>query len=190
MSANEFIEHYGYLALFVGVFFEGETVLIAASFAAHQGYLDVSWVILIAFFGAVAGDEFYFFLGRFKGRTFLRKHPSWTERIMKVQHLLEHYHRLIILGFRFLYGLRSVTPFALGVMSDVKISQFIVLNLIGAFVWSVVMGLFGFLFGVLLDALIFNVRKVEHHVMLAIIILWGLGWVWYFFLKRRRLRKA
>ena len=75
-------------------------------------------------------------------------------------------------------------------MSDVKISQFIVLNLIGAFVWSVVMGLFGFLFGVLLDALIFNVRKVEHHVMLAIIILWGLGWVWYFFLKRRRLRKA
>lgn len=185
MSADAFIQHYGYLALFIGVFFEGETVLIAASFAAHQGYLDVPWVILTAFLGAVAGDECYFFLGRFKGRVFLGKHPSWQVRVGKVQRLLERYHRLIILGFRFLYGLRTVTPFALGMMSDVKISQFVTLNLIGAFVWSVVMGLFGFLFGVVFDALIADVKRAEHFVMLAIIIVWVLGWTWYFIRSRR-----
>jgi membrane protein DedA with SNARE-associated domain len=189
MSAGAFIQHYGYLAVFIGVFFEGETVLIAASFAAHEGYLDVPWVILTAFLGAIAGDEFYFFLGRFKGRVFLAKHPSWQVRVGKVQRLLERYHRLIILGFRFLYGLRTVTPFALGMMSDIKVSQFVALNLVGAFVWSVVMGLFGFLFGVVLDAMITNIRRVEHHIMLAIILVWVLGWTWYF-IRKKRLKKV
>ncbi|MGA3174569.1 MAG: DedA family protein [Syntrophorhabdales bacterium] len=187
MSAETFIAHYGYLALFIGVFFEGETILIAASFAAHQGYMDTHWVIMTAFLGAVSGDEFYFFLGRLKGKTFLRSRPLWQVRVVKVQNLLERYHRLIIVSFRFLYGLRSVTPFAIG-MSDVKVSQFVFLNIIGAFAWSVIVGLFGFLFGTVLENLLRDIRKFDRPVMLTILILWMLGWLGYF-LRRQRLKR-
>ena len=42
MTLTALIASYGYYALFVGTFLEGETVLIAAGFAAHRGILDLS----------------------------------------------------------------------------------------------------------------------------------------------------
>ena len=46
---ESFIEHYGYLAILVGTFLEGETILILGGVAAQRGYLDLHWVILAAF---------------------------------------------------------------------------------------------------------------------------------------------
>lgn len=42
MTLTALIASYGCYALFVGTFLEGETVLIAAGFAAHRGILDLS----------------------------------------------------------------------------------------------------------------------------------------------------
>ncbi len=187
MSVNAIIAQYGYLALFVGVFFEGETVLVVASFAAHQGYLKLQWVILTAFLGSFAGDEFYFFLGRLKGRAYLRNRPLWQLRVAKVQGLLERYHRLIIVGFRFLSGLRTVIPLSLG-MSEVKVSHFIFLNILGALTWSLVIGLSGFLFGAALDVLLKDIRRYEWYIMAAILIVGVLIWTMYCF-KKRKLRR-
>ena len=58
------IQTHGYWVIFLGTFVEGETFLILGRFAAHRGYLHLDWVILIAFFGSLAGDNFFFFLGR------------------------------------------------------------------------------------------------------------------------------
>ncbi len=187
MSPEEMISRYGYLALFAGVVFEGEAVVIAASYAAHQGYLDPYWVILVTFVGSIIGDESYFFLGRFKGRSYLAKRPLWQLRVQKVQNLLERYHRWVVVGFRFLYGLRSVTPFALG-MSNVKTTHFIVLNLIGAFVWSVVMGAFGFVIGEVAKAVVADVREYDRWVLCTILVAGALAWLRYY-LKKRRLRR-
>jgi len=187
MSIDAIIAQYGYLALFVGVFFEGETILIAASFAAHQGYLKLQWVILTAFLGAIAGDESYFFLGRVKGRAYLRNRPLWQLRVVKVQALIERYHRLIIVGFRFLSGLRTVIPLALG-MSDVRVSHFIFFNIIGALTWSLVIGLSGFLLGAALNVLQTDIRRYEWYIMLAILVVGVLIWTMHYF-KKRKLRK-
>jgi membrane protein DedA with SNARE-associated domain len=75
ISAGYLIAQYGYLVLFFGALVEGETILIAAAFAAHRGYLFLPWVVLIAFAGSFAGDQFCFFLGRKKGRIFCRNGP-------------------------------------------------------------------------------------------------------------------
>ena len=37
---EHYIETYGYLAVMIGTFLEGETILVLAGFAAHQGYLQ------------------------------------------------------------------------------------------------------------------------------------------------------
>jgi membrane protein DedA with SNARE-associated domain len=187
MSPEEMISRYGYFALFAGVAFEGEAIVIAASYAAHQGYLDPYWVIIVSFLGSILGDESYFFLGRFKGRAYLAKRPLWQLRVQKVQGLLERYHRWVVVGFRFLYGLRSVTPFALG-MSNVKTAHFVVLNLIGAFVWSVVMGAFGFLIADIVKAVVSDVREYDRWVLCAILVAGALVWLRYY-LKKRRLRR-
>jgi membrane protein DedA with SNARE-associated domain len=45
------ISAYGYYAVEAGTFFEGETVLVLAGFAAHRGYLELPLVIACAFAG-------------------------------------------------------------------------------------------------------------------------------------------
>lgn len=40
MTLSQWLSHYGYRAVFIGGILEGETILILAGFAAHQGYLS------------------------------------------------------------------------------------------------------------------------------------------------------
>ena len=60
MDLQSIIENYGYAAIFIGTFLEGETILILAGLAAHQGYLVLTWVILAAFLGSLCGDQLFF----------------------------------------------------------------------------------------------------------------------------------
>ena len=46
------IDQFGYWAILAGTFLEGETILVLAGFAAHQGYLRLDLVILAAFIGS------------------------------------------------------------------------------------------------------------------------------------------
>lgn len=182
------IAQYGYLALFAGVAVEGEATLIAASLAAHQGYLDLPWVVVVAFVATMAADQFYFFFGRLKGKRYLNNHPVWQSRVGKVQSLLERHHRAVIVTFRFLYGLRSVAPFAIG-MSRVKTSTFISLNAISALTWAALIGCFGFLFGTMLESLIVDFKRHDRLVLMLILIVGVVVWTawhaWDFRLMRR-----
>jgi membrane protein DedA with SNARE-associated domain len=84
VSVETFIETYGYPALLVGTFFEGETFLVLAGFAAHQGYLDIPWVILAAFIGTLTGDQVFFYLGRRHSalvQSILSIYPHWLTRL-------------------------------------------------------------------------------------------------------------
>jgi membrane protein DedA with SNARE-associated domain len=104
MNLESIIETYGYLAISVGTFLEGETILVLGGFAAHQGYLALPGVIAAAFFGSLLGDQLFFYLGRTHSRKVLDKRPSWKLRAEKVHQLLERFNTPLILSFRFLYG--------------------------------------------------------------------------------------
>ena len=51
------------MAVILGTFLEGETILVLAGLAAHQGYLSLSGIILAAFAGSLCGDQLFFFWG-------------------------------------------------------------------------------------------------------------------------------
>jgi len=72
-----FIKHFGYLAILIGTFLEGETILILGGFAAHRGYLDLSLVIMSAFIGTFFGDQLFYFLGHKHSQTILNHRPQW-----------------------------------------------------------------------------------------------------------------
>jgi membrane protein DedA with SNARE-associated domain len=185
MALEYLISQYGYIALFVGVFLEGETILIAAGFAAHLGHLSLTWVILTAFAGSLAGDQLYFFLGRVKGKAFLQKRPRWKTKVEKAWALFDHYRTLLILGFRFMYGLRTVTPFTIG-LSNITGIRFFVFNMIGAAVWSVAVSCVGYLFGAVARAALVDVKKYEHRLILALFCVGALVWIIYFLRNRAR----
>lgn len=184
MSLAALIQTYGYWAILVGTFLEGETILILGGFAAHRGYLQLPWVILVAFIGGLAGDQVYFFLGRWKGRAFLEKWSAWQGRVARVNRLLERYNTPIILGCRFMYGLRLAFPFAIG-MSRVPTGRFIVLNTISALLWATVVSLGGYLFGTALEIIIRNLKHYEHIVIIVICLLGLVFWSVNFYRKKK-----
>jgi len=176
MDLQSLIQTYGYAAILVGTFLEGETVLVLGGYAAHRGYLFLPWVILAAFVGSLAGDQFYFYLGRNHSRFILDRFPSWKPRVARARLLLDRFHTPLILSCRFLYGLRTVTPFAIG-MSGVPRLRFFVLNAIGAAVWAPMFGTGGYIFGKALEALMGNLERYELWAVLAILALVLLIWL-------------
>lgn len=175
---------YGYPALLVGTFLEGETILVLGGAAAHLGYLSLHWVIACGFVGTVTSDQLYFFLGRRHGKTLLARRPAWqtgTERILR---RLERHQNLLILSFRFLYGLRTITPFAIG-MSDISWHRYTLLNAISAAIWATAVGLAGYSFGYAVAAVIDDIQRYELEVIGTIIIVAALLWLLHLRHRRR-----
>ena len=48
MTPELLLQKFGYLAVFVGTFLEGETILVMAGFFAERGYLDIYVVAIVA----------------------------------------------------------------------------------------------------------------------------------------------
>jgi len=171
------IRDYGYWALLIGTFFEGETILIIAGLSAHLGLLQLPYVMLIAFIGSFSGDQLYYFIGYFKGRELLQKHSKWKRRVERVNKYIEHYHNLVMLGFRFVYGMRITTPFVMGISKNIKTTRFFILNAIGAIIWSVSVSAGGYFFGYALERFMKDVKHYERLAIIIIIIMGIVLWI-------------
>jgi len=185
LNLPELLDSYGYAALVVGTFLEGETILVLAGFAAHRGYLSLPLVMLAAFAGSLLGDQLYFQLGRRKGEAFLKRRASWATKVERVQDLIERHHVPFILGFRFLYGLRTVSPFAVG-MSDVPARRYFMLNLIGAAFWAATVACLGYFVGEAAEALLGQLRRYELGIFAAIAAVGAILWGMHFARRRRK----
>lgn len=183
MDLQGIIENYGYAAILMGTFLEGETILVLAGLAVHQGYLLMPGVIMAAFLGSLFGDQLFFYLGRRHSQAVLARRPAWKEKAEKVQKMLDRFQTPMILSFRFLYGLRTIAPFVIG-MSPVSAKKFILLNAVGAAVWAVAIAYGGYFFGHGLEVFIGKFKHYEGYVF-AIIAVLGLL-VWAVGLLRRR----
>ena len=177
--------NWAYLILFVWTMLEGETILIIAGVAAQDNQPNLALCILAAFSGSLAGDQLWFYVGRLKGKALLLRSPAWKLRAEKVFRALERWNTLLILGFRFAYGLRSVTPLALG-MTELNGRRFLRLNVIGAAIWAIAFGVGGYVFGVSMQHFIkaHKMQMVEVLVMMALVY-----WLTRSLLTRREVRK-
>lgn len=181
---TELLDTYGYAVLLLGTFLEGESVLVAAGFLAHRGYMNLWLVVLCAYLGSLAGDQLFFFLGRRHGPQWLARHEGWRAGIERVDRLMSRYGWVVLLCFRFAYGLRSVTPFALG-LSALPAVKFAAFNLAGALIWAVVVGGAGYLFGSTLELFMDRLAHYEHVMAAGILVAGVVIWAVRRWLNRR-----
>ena len=180
------IIRWGYLAIAFGIFLEGESVLILGGALANRGLLSLPLVMATAFLSAFVGDQFWFQMGRRYGRPLLERHPKWLARIGAAQGRLQRYGDVFVFGFRFIYGIRTVTPALLG-MSDYPRARFACLNLAGVAVWSVAISYAGWALGAAFQ------RLMDRAVHVQKLVGAGLGaalvvWLVVAYIRRRRTR--
>ncbi len=175
---REYLTQHGYWVLFIWTFMEGEAGLILAGFLAFQGYFTVPGVMLTAFAGAFCGDQFYFYLGRVKGKYILSHSHFLVRKLRKGLRLIERYGNLVAFTSRYTYGFRIVLPIILG-MTPFSARKFLWLNLASAFSWSIIFTLAGYLFGKSASLLVgSDVKRYELYlfaILAAIIFLIWLG---------------
>lgn len=176
MDLAHFIGQYGYAALFAGTLIEGETFLVLAGLAASRGYLDLGTVIAVAFVGALLSCQVCFHLGRRIGPRILEGIPNSAGAAARVRRLAERYPALIVIGIHFLYGVRTVGLFVIG-MSGVSGWQFFWLNAIGSLMQVSIVATLGYVFGNAIHALLVDLDQYDHWVFGGLALIALLGWV-------------
>ena len=142
----EFLKEYSYPILFIWSIMEGETGLVMAGILSHTGDMNLWLSILIAGLGGFTGDMIYFAIGRYNRKYVYRKFVSQRRKFALANILLKKYGWPIIFIQRYLYGMRTVIPIAIG-MTRYPMSKFIIINFLSAMVWASVTILLAWYFG-------------------------------------------
>jgi membrane protein DedA with SNARE-associated domain len=129
------IAEYGYAATLVGVLLEGETVLILSGLAAYRGYLSIPVLVAIGATGALLTDNLFFAMGRVLGPAFLKRFPGLAPSVARAHALVERLPNSAVIGVRFLYGMRTVGPAVIGA-GNMPWARFLMLDALGACLWS------------------------------------------------------
>lgn len=177
MPLEVLIARFGYPALVIGLFLEGETVLVLGAFMAHRGYLDLPVVILLGCVVGFISDQFFFWLGRTRGSQFLETRPAWQKQSEKAKSLLHRNSNFLFPGVRFMYGLRTVLPFMIG-MSKADPKKFALLDFIGALLWALTYGLAGKLIGHVMQIIFEDVEEHEPAIVIGIILIGVCIWLY------------
>jgi len=184
MSPESLLEQFGYFAVFVGTFLEGEAILVAAGFFASRGYLDIFAVGIVAFAGAFAGHCFWFWLGRVHGVRLLDRFPRMKRHFGKGIRVFERYGASAILITQWLYGLRITAAVIIG-MSRIALVKFLIYEAISCAIWAAIITGAGYYFGRAIEAVLGRVENVEKYALVVIAVA-ALGmWAYHRWKERR-----
>jgi len=137
---------YGYVILFIWSIMEGETGLVMARVMSHTGDMTLPVAIVVAGLGGFVGDQIYFYIGRFN-KKYIHKQLKNQRRKFALAHLLlKKYGWPVIFAQRYMYGLRTVIPMAIG-LTRYSAKKFAFINFISAIIWASVTIIPAYIFG-------------------------------------------
>jgi membrane-associated protein len=131
-------------------FLPGDSLLFTAGLLAAGNVIHVPvWlVIVVAFVAAAAGDQAGYFLGHRFGRRLFKPNARIlkTNRLDEAEKFFARYGGPALILARFVPVVRTYVPLAAGT-ADYRYRQFLVWNLSGAALWTIVVTLLGVLLG-------------------------------------------
>ena len=165
---DEYLAQYGYIAIVVGTFFEGETTVLLGGIFSKLRYMDLDRVMLWAFTGTMLGDCTFFFLGKSVGRNVIEKYEFLRSKIPLANRIIKRYGNFILFLVRFFVGVRGIILVLLG-CTDIRKRTFFLYSTLSALLWSVAISLIGFLFGEVVYIFAHDIKKYEIYIVPAVL---------------------
>lgn len=184
MSPELLLHKFGYLAVFVGTFLEGETILVLAGFFAERGYFELALVILVGFVGSFAGHIFWFWLGRTKGVQVLDRFPKMKRHFGKGIRLFERYGALAIFITQYLYGIRITCAIIIGI-SRISTMKFLIYEALSCITWAAIIGTLGYFFGRAVESVLGKAEHVEMYGLIALLVIGSAVYAYHQWKNRR-----
>lgn len=147
---EDFIKEFGYLALTIGTFFEGETAILTASSLIYRGLFEFPWTVLAAFSGSFISDWIYFLIGHYNGKLFIAKRPKLQAKVKPVTDFFLRHKYQILFSYRFLYGFRIIIPLVIG-MSGLPPASYLFYSVVTGLIWATTVSTVGYWAGRLLS---------------------------------------
>lgn len=187
---EELISRYGYAAIFIFTFFEGESVLIAAGFLAFNGYLDTVTIILVSALASYIGHGTFFLIAFFKRDAFLRLIQRFVKvNLKKLEYLVERFGAGSIFISQWIYGFRLLTAAVLG-FSGMRRRKYFFFLLISCLLWATICTIVGYFFGAALKNLLGDVKKYSHYIAIGVVVAGFVIWFIRDLNKRRNTNSA
>ncbi|MDT8376313.1 MAG: VTT domain-containing protein [Mariprofundaceae bacterium] len=165
--AQQIIEQYGYWAVFIGTFAEGEAVFIAAAALAAAGLLEPWKVIVVAAIGAFIGHLFFFAIGRWRGMQIINSVEFLRTHHPKANRVLDHYAHWSVFIFQYLYGTRIVAAILFG-CSSIGFWRFFLLQIVNCITWAIVIYTAGHFLGIA------ALQIIEHYGFIGLMVVVGI----------------
>jgi len=170
--------------LFFGFFLPGDSIIFTAGVLASQGYLNIAWLVIGTWLGAVIGDSVGYWFGARIGIKIFSKEKSFlfNKRYPEQAHKFydRHGSSAIILA-RFVPVVRTFVPIMAGV-GKMSYKKFLSYNIIGGTIWTVGLSLGGYFLGRSIP----NIDKYILPIIIVIIII-SLLPAFYEFIKSRKI---
>ncbi|MDD4855223.1 MAG: DedA family protein [Sulfuricurvum sp.] len=160
----EWLKEYGYIVLFAWSILEGELGLVMAGIMSHTGDMFLPIALFVGALGGFAGDQIYFYIGRFNKKYIHDKLRSQRRKFAIAHLLLKKYGWLLIFVQRYMYGMRTVIPMAIG-LTKYSNRQFAIINFISAVFWASLTIIPAYYFG---DELLKLLAWIKEHWYFAI----------------------
>ena len=168
---------YGYIGLFLYSLGGGFVALVGASVLAFMGKMDLTLVIFIAFIANALGDVLLFYMARYQKSMMmdgLRKH----RRKLALSHvLMKKYGSWIILFQKFVYGIKTLIPIAIG-LTKYDFKKFAVLNVLSAGVWALSVGIGSYYSGSAIVKLVEHISDKPWIAPIILVVLGGALWLY------------
>ncbi|OGE12090.1 hypothetical protein A3G14_00770 [Candidatus Curtissbacteria bacterium RIFCSPLOWO2_12_FULL_38_9] len=135
--------------LLIGFFLPGDSLLFTAGFLASQGFFNIITLSTLTFIAAVAGDSVGYAFGHKVGKKIFQREDSiffHKKHLVRAQKFYEKHGGKAITIARFLPIVRTFAPIVAG-MGDMQYKRFLFFNVIGAFLWAVLIPILGFYLG-------------------------------------------
>jgi membrane protein DedA with SNARE-associated domain len=154
-----------------GVPVPGETVLILGAVYAGAGRLNVFLVGLLAFLGALIGDNIGFAIGHFGGRRLVERYGRYIfltpERLSRATEFFERHGGKVIVIARFVEGLRQANGIIAGI-TGMHWARFVAFNALGAALWVAVWTSVGYFSGSHIDTIYREATRYSTFLAIAV----------------------
>ncbi|EMG97252.1 SNARE-like domain protein [Helicobacter pylori GAM120Ai] len=178
---QEGFKEWGYLILFLYSLGGGYVgIVIASILSATTHALDIKITILVAFLGNMVGSGALVVFARYQKREFLKYFHKHRRKLALASLWVKRYAFLMIFVNKYLYGVKSVVPLAIG-FSKYPLKRFLWLNVLSSFLWALIVGSVSFQASDWVKTLY---ERLSHYTSFFVISLALIALLIWFLLKR------
>lgn len=188
MSTEKIVHEYGYYAIAVGTFLEGETVVAIGGFLAAEKYLRLELVVLVSLLGSYIGHIFWFWLGRTQGQRIIERFPRLNAPFDRVIRLVDRHGVAAIFISQYIYGFRITAAMMFG-LSHLPLRGFLFWQAVSCLTWSMIMAGLGYFFGRAIQKFLGHTAEIETIGITAIIVIFGAVFIYHKLKERRKKAK-